>query len=114
MKRDRPVSFIDTFCPRGLLSFPPDMEPVKLQPLNILIGPNGSGKTNFIEALALLGALPTDFQAAVRAAGGIDELLWKGRDSRPVTSLEAWCFNEFFASAGSLICYRANFFSAMS
>ena len=33
----------------GLLSFPPDMGSFELQPLNVLIGPNGSGKTNFIE-----------------------------------------------------------------
>ncbi len=111
MKRDRPVSFIDTFCPRGLLSFPPDMEPVKLQPLNILIGPNGSGKTNFIEALALLRALPTDFQAAVRAAGGADELLWKGCDTRRSASLEAQCFSEFFESIDCVRFYSMNFYS---
>lgn len=109
MKRDRPVSFIDTFCPRGLLSFPPDMEPVKLQPLNILIGPNGSGKTNFIEALALLRALPTDFQAAVRAAGGTDELLWKGRDSTREASLCARVFFEDSNFSTSTISYDATY-----
>lgn len=65
---------------RGLLSFPPDMEPFELQPLNVLIGPNGSGKTNLIEALELLRAMPTDFAAAVRDGGGAAEWLWKGEN----------------------------------
>ena len=65
---------------QGLLSFPPGMEPFDLQPLNVLIGPNGSGKTNLIEALELLRATPTDFAAAIRAGGGAAEWLWKGED----------------------------------
>ena len=62
----------------GLLSFPPDMEFFELQPLNVLIGPNGSGKTNFIEALELLRATPVDFAAAIRDGGGAAEWGWKG------------------------------------
>ena len=62
----------------GLLSFPPDMDFFELQSLNVLIGPNASGKSNFIEALGLLSALPTDLSAAVRAGGGASEWLWKG------------------------------------
>ena len=65
---------------RNLLSFPPDMEPFELQPLNVLIGPNGSGKTNLIEALELLRATPTDFAAAIRAGGGMEEWRWKGEN----------------------------------
>ena len=72
------MPFIRSLCPRGLLSFPPDMKPFELRPLNVLIGPNGSGKTNLIEALELLRATPTDFAAAIRAGGGVDEWLWKG------------------------------------
>jgi predicted ATPase len=51
---------------------------VALGPLNVLIGPNGSGKSNLLEALALFQAAPGDLAAAVRRAGGMDELLWKG------------------------------------
>ena len=36
---------------KGFLSFGPDSEPVKLTGLNVLIGPNGVGKSNFIEAV---------------------------------------------------------------
>lgn len=72
------MPLIESLALNGLLSFPPDMEPIELRPLNVLIGPNGSGKTNLIEALELLRSTPTDFAAAVRAGGGAAEWLWKG------------------------------------
>ena len=62
----------------GLLSFPPDMDFFDLQSLNVLIGPNASGKSNFIDTLELLRALPMDLAAAVRKGGGAEEWLWKG------------------------------------
>ena len=62
----------------GLLSFPPDMETFELSSLNVLIGPNGSGKANFIEMLELLRATPSNFATAVRDGGGAGEWLWKG------------------------------------
>lgn len=74
------MPFIQRLGLQGLLSFSPDMEPFELQPLNVLIGPNGSGKTNLIEAFELLRATPTDFAAAIRAGGGAAEWLWKGED----------------------------------
>ena len=74
------MPFISRIGLRGLLSFPPDMEPFELRPLNVLIGPNGSGKTNLIEALELLRATPTDFAAAIRDGGGAVEWLWKGEN----------------------------------
>jgi len=70
----------------GLLSFPPDMDFFELQSLNVLIGPNASGKSNFIEVLGLLNALPTDFAAAIRDGGGAAEWVWKGSlQSLPAT-----------------------------
>ena len=82
---------IQRLCLQGLLSFPPDMEPFDLQPLNVLIGPNGSGKTNLISAMELLRAAPENLNDAVGAVAGprqtdateprthdLDPWLWKG------------------------------------
>ena len=76
------MRFIKRIRMPGLLSFPPGMAFFELQSLNVLIGPNASGKSNFIETLELLRALPTDFAAAVRDGGGAGEWLWKGSRSR--------------------------------
>jgi predicted ATPase len=62
----------------NFLSYGPEGAEIDLQPLNVLIGPNGSGKSNLIEALSVLKAAPTDLEPAIRAAGGIAELCWKG------------------------------------
>ena len=72
------MRFIQRLRMPGLLSFPPDMGFFDMQSLNILIGPNASGKSNFIETLGLLSALPTDFAAVIRDGGGAEEWLWKG------------------------------------
>ena len=72
------MQFIQRLRMGGLLSFPPDMDFFELQPLNVLIGPNASGKSNLIEVLELLRATPTNFAAAIRDGGGAQEWLWKG------------------------------------
>jgi predicted ATPase len=43
---------------RNLLSFGPTGIDLELRPLNVLIGANGSGKSNLLEAIALLRAAP--------------------------------------------------------
>src|SRR5579864_1331564 len=51
-----------------------------LRPLNILIGSNGSGKSNFISLFKLLNqAVEQRFQLSVRQAGGANALLHYGR-----------------------------------
>ena len=72
----------------GLLSFPPDMDFLELQSLNVLIGPNASGKSNFLEVLGLLSAMPIDFAAAIRDGGGAAEWLWKGIAQPGSTTIE--------------------------
>lgn len=69
---------------RNLLSFGPEGVDVELRALNVLIGPNASGKSNFIEALSLLGALPADLSVPIREGGGIREWLWRGGNGRKV------------------------------
>jgi len=63
---------------RNLLSYGPDTEPIALGALNVLIGANGSGKSNLIEAIALLRAAATDPGPVMRRGGGINEWIWKG------------------------------------
>ena len=69
----------------NLLSFGPGSAPLKLENLNILIGPNAAGKSNLIEALSLMRSTPvsatssnTDLRGVVRRGGGVNEWVWKG------------------------------------
>jgi predicted ATPase len=72
---------------RNLLSFGPDTEPLALKDLNVLIGTNGSGKSNFIEAVSLLHSAPNDIRAVIRRGGGVGNWIWKG-DSEGVASID--------------------------
>jgi predicted ATPase len=74
---------------RGFLSFGPDSEPVKLTRLNVLIGPNGVGKSNFIEAVELLHATPTDFGGAIRLGGLPGDWIWHGERAAQTARIEA-------------------------
>ncbi len=64
---------------KNVLSFR-DAE-VALAPLNIVIGPNASGKSNLIEAVSLLQAVPDDLAKFFRINGPILDWIWKGSTS---------------------------------
>ncbi|MEO5372266.1 MAG: AAA family ATPase [Magnetococcus sp. DMHC-1] len=81
--------FLHSLEIRNLLSFGPDTEAIPLRPLNVLIGTNGSGKSNFLEAISLLQASPQDLSKPIRDAGGIEEWLWKPEGKNVVASVEA-------------------------
>ena len=49
-----------------------------LQPLNVLIGANGSGKSNLIDVIALLQAVPNDIVGFLRSNGPTGDWTWKG------------------------------------
>ena len=72
--------FIKSLQVRGMLSF--EDAALDLRPLNVLIGPNASGKSNLIEIIALLQAAPRDLAGFIRENGGITDWLWKGDDHR--------------------------------
>jgi predicted ATPase len=72
---------------KNLLSFR-DAE-LELLGLNVLIGPNASGKSNLLAAIGLLKAAPENLEAAVQRGGGLRQ--WIHRASQPggVAGIEA-------------------------
>jgi predicted ATPase len=71
--------FLKSICPVNLLSFGPKTEEIELRPLNILIGPNGCGKSNLIEIIGLLRSLTSkEPWSTILETGGVDEWIWKG------------------------------------
>ncbi len=82
------ITYIQSIRPQGLLSFAPDTPALELRPLNVLIGPNASGKSNFIDVLSLVRSAPSDLSAGIRKGGGADEWLWKGSANGTPAALE--------------------------
>jgi predicted ATPase len=71
---DRPVPFISRVRLKNYKSIA-DCD-VRLGPLTILIGPNGTGKSNFLDALAFLArAVGTTPYEAIEVHGGLAEVL---------------------------------------
>jgi len=79
---------LETLRADGLLSFAPGSPAIRLGPLNVLIGSNGSGKSNLLEVIELLRATPTGFASAIRDGGGVREWLWKGNGGAPAQADE--------------------------
>jgi predicted ATPase len=73
---------------KNFLSYGSEGEEIDLQPLNVIIGTNASGKSNLIEAFAFLRALPKDLTAPIREGGGVGEWLWKGNSGTPTAEVE--------------------------
>ena len=69
---------MDSITVKGYKSFKDITVPLK--PINILIGSNGAGKSNFLSLFELLGNAYDGFLArSVALSGGVDKLLYKGR-----------------------------------
>lgn len=75
---------------KDFLSYGREGVEIELQPLNVLIGPNASGKSNLIEALGVLRAAPTDLPAYFRERGGIGEYIRRGEGTSRLAEIEAW------------------------
>ena len=80
--------FIQSIRLDNLLSYGPDKVEFALEPLNVLVGPNASGKSNLIEALSLLAGAPGDLQDPIRRGGAVRDWLWKGADQTPTATIE--------------------------
>ncbi len=98
--------FIRTLRLQNFLSYGSEGETIELLPLNVLIGANTSGKSNFIEAIGLLRATPIDLTAAIRQGGGISEWLWKGEKEPPIAEIEVIID---YPKGAMPIRYRLNF-----
>jgi predicted ATPase len=71
----------------NFLSFGGAPTVLPLRPMNLLIGPNASGKSNVIRALRLLSRVPSGFTDAIRAEGTQD-WVYKGGKGLSVPRLE--------------------------
>ncbi len=81
--------FIHSLKLKNFLSYGSQDEEIEMQPLNVIIGANSSGKSNLIEAMAILKAIPTDLLSPIRQGGGTSDFLWKGDNPNPVAEIEA-------------------------
>ncbi|HVR95274.1 MAG TPA: AAA family ATPase [Thermoanaerobaculia bacterium] len=74
---------------KGILSYGSRGADLDLEPLNVLIGPNASGKSNLIEAISLLAAAPRNLLKPFWDGGGVSEWLWKGDRRKDLAEVEA-------------------------
>lgn len=80
--------FIHKIKITNLLSFGSEGVEIDLEPLNVIIGANASGKSNLMEVLRILKATPSDLAEPFRRGGGIGEWMWKG-EKQSNSQLEA-------------------------
>lgn len=86
-------TLIQYLQPRSFLSFGPDFPRLELRDLNVLIGANGSGKSNLLEAINLLRAAPREWREVTRKGGGVAEWIWKGEKKNGIARIDAWICN---------------------
>jgi len=91
---------------RNVLSYGKEGQDIELHPLNVLIGPNASGKSNFIEVFRLIQALPTNPDRAIRDGGGINEWLWKGSQSKEEALIDLQFSDSAYRLHFSKVGYR--------
>ena len=98
--------YIETIRLDNVLSYGPNTEAFHLEPLNVLIGPNASGKSNLIEALSILAAAPKDIQVPIRQGGGVHEWIWKGSTKIPLATIEVTVENQLKLTPPTPLRYR--------
>lgn len=75
---------------KNFLSYGPNSQPLTLQDLNIIIGTNGSGKSNLLEAIALLKSTPQELVRPINLGGSVRDWIWKDptQTLRPTAHIE--------------------------
>jgi predicted ATPase len=77
------IDMISSIKLSNFLSFGNKASEIDLRSVNVMIGTNGSGKSNFLEAFDLLRNAPVDITKPIREGGGVSDWLYKGnKDSR--------------------------------
>lgn len=74
---------------RNILSFGDKGEEITLEPLNIIIGQNASGKSNLVDVIKLLRSLPQEgkFDEFINESGEITQWIWNGKRSCKYSTL---------------------------
>jgi predicted ATPase len=73
---------------RNILSFGDKGEEIELQPLNIIIGQNASGKSNLVDVINLIkAALNIESAEYISKNGGINEWIWKGNKKKDISEI---------------------------
>lgn len=62
---------------------------ITLKPLNVLIGQNASGKSNFLHAIELLRSAPANLATFLYQGGGVEEWLYKGEGVERTAEIQA-------------------------
>src|ERR1700722_12351433 len=66
---------------------------VTLEPLTVLVGRNGAGKSNFLDALAFLrDAMETNVTEAIKRHGGWSSILCRASETRFLEFEVGFCF----------------------
>lgn len=81
---------------RNILSFGDKGEEIELQPLNIIIGQNASGKSNLVDVIKLLSNVPLTrgISNFISKNGGINEWIWKGKKTEEITEITVGTYYE--------------------
>jgi predicted ATPase len=79
---------------KNLLSYGSEGVTLALEPLNVLIGPNASGKSNLIDAVNLLAAAPKNLMAPFREGGTTEDWLWKGGGGQPADLITTLAYKD--------------------
>lgn len=93
----------------NFLSFGKESEPIDLRPLNVIIGTNGSGKSNFLEAFDLLKNAPSNIVKPIREGGGVSDWVYKGSNSSSDATLDAVVTNSLPMRKYNELRYKISF-----